>query len=146
MQTHGTIGADTLHKVARDHGFGRVFLHMAANVALSYHERYDGKGYPVRLAGDAVPLATRLVAIAEAYDTMGSWRCYPPPVQWDQDADADRAIRRMIRSGPLQAFLGFSHRFEGNNRELTNELAEPDTSSVCLRRDLLAFAWISCKT
>lgn len=47
-----------------------------ACVALHHHERWDGKGYPGRLAGEDIPLYARLVSVAEAYDTMTSPKSY----------------------------------------------------------------------
>jgi len=49
-----------------------------ANYVLSHHERWDGKGYPKGLAGEAIPLPSRICAIADAYDAMTSDRSYRP--------------------------------------------------------------------
>lgn len=78
MQAHTTIGADTLREVARQHPFATGFLHMAIDIARHHHERWDGTGYPDRLAGVAIPLAARLVAIADVYDALRSRRVYKP--------------------------------------------------------------------
>ena len=78
MQTHTTIGAAVLQKVARQHGFAATFLQMAIDIARHHHERYDGTGYPDRLAGSAIPLAARIVAIGDVYDALRSRRVYKP--------------------------------------------------------------------
>ena len=78
MQTHTTIGADTLREVARQHPFATGFLHVAIDVARCHHERWDGTGYPDRLAGADIPLAARIVAIADVYDALRSRRVYKP--------------------------------------------------------------------
>jgi cyclic di-GMP phosphodiesterase len=78
MQSHTTIGADTLQKVAQKHGFAAAFLQMASDIARHHHERFDGKGYPDRLAGDDIPLSARIVAIADVYDGLRSRRPYKP--------------------------------------------------------------------
>jgi response regulator RpfG family c-di-GMP phosphodiesterase/serine/threonine protein kinase len=78
MQAHTTIGADTLREVARQHPFATGFLHMAIDIARSHHERWDGTGYPDRLAGDRIPLAARLLALADVYDALRSKRVYKP--------------------------------------------------------------------
>ena len=78
MQTHTVIGADTLQKVAQRHGFARAFLQMAVEITRHHHERYDGGGYPDRLAGDAIPLSARLTTLADVYDALRSRRVYKP--------------------------------------------------------------------
>ena len=78
MQAHTTIGADTLHEVAKKHAFGHAFLQMAIEIVRHHHERHDGTGYPSGLAGDDIPLAARIVAIADVYDALRSRRSYKP--------------------------------------------------------------------
>jgi response regulator RpfG family c-di-GMP phosphodiesterase/serine/threonine protein kinase len=78
MQTHTTIGADTLQEVARSHGGALAFLDIAAEIARHHHERWDGTGYPERLAGNDIPLAARLVTICDVYDALRSRRSHKP--------------------------------------------------------------------
>jgi response regulator RpfG family c-di-GMP phosphodiesterase/serine/threonine protein kinase len=78
MQAHTVIGASTLEEVARQHGFALAFLQMAVDITRHHHERYDGTGYPDRLAGSAIPLAARIVAIADVYDALRCRRIYKP--------------------------------------------------------------------
>jgi response regulator RpfG family c-di-GMP phosphodiesterase len=68
MQRHPLVGADVLT--------GAGFLKMACDMALCHHERYDGSGYPNHLAGDQIPLAARIVALADMYDALTSRRVY----------------------------------------------------------------------
>jgi response regulator RpfG family c-di-GMP phosphodiesterase len=78
MQAHTLIGSDTLKEVARQHGFALGFLQTAIDITRHHHERYDGTGYPDRLAGNAIPLSARIVAIADVYDALRSRRVYKP--------------------------------------------------------------------
>jgi response regulator RpfG family c-di-GMP phosphodiesterase len=78
MQMHSVIGAEILQKVLKRHGPGVAFLQMAIDIARHHHERFDGKGYPDRLAGESIPLAARIVAIADVYDALRCKRSYKP--------------------------------------------------------------------
>ncbi|MFM7135441.1 MAG: HD domain-containing phosphohydrolase [Planctomycetota bacterium] len=73
MERHAEIGARLFS------GLRSEFDEAAAMVALRHHERYDGKGYPDRLAGDAIPLFARIVAVADVYDALASTRPYKEP-------------------------------------------------------------------
>jgi len=56
--------------------FQNPVLEVAARIALTHHERWDGSGYPEGLAGESIPLESRIVAIADAYDALTSARPY----------------------------------------------------------------------
>lgn len=75
MKEHCAIGADALEEVAR-HGEDGLFLRMAIQIARSHHERWDGTGYPDKLAGEAIPLAARITAVADVFDALTSARVY----------------------------------------------------------------------
>lgn len=70
MQRHAQIGHDILANS------GSPLLDLAAEIALTHHERVDGKGYPARLHGEQIPLAGRIVAIADVFDALTSDRPY----------------------------------------------------------------------
>jgi len=78
MEAHPSIGSDILQQVAEQYGWDAEFLRMATEIVRHHHERYDGTGYPDRLAGDAIPLAARIVALADRYDALRSRRSYRP--------------------------------------------------------------------
>jgi putative two-component system response regulator len=75
MRAHTIIGAETLAAAMQQYPEAR-FLSMAHDIALTHHERYDGSGYPQGLAGDRIPLAGRIVALADVYDALTSKRVY----------------------------------------------------------------------
>lgn len=78
MKSHTTIGARILA------GSRFPLLQLAAAIALSHHERWDGRGYPRGLPGEEIPLAGRLVAVADAFDAMTSDRPYRKALSWDE--------------------------------------------------------------
>jgi response regulator RpfG family c-di-GMP phosphodiesterase len=78
MESHTGMGADMLVAVARQHGASLAFLQMATDICRHHHERYDGTGYPDGLAGEAIPLASRFVTVADVYDALRSKLVYKP--------------------------------------------------------------------
>lgn len=70
MQTHTLAGSDILRESKSS------LLQMAADIAASHHERWDGQGYPFRLSGEKIPLAGRIVAIADNFDALTTARPY----------------------------------------------------------------------
>jgi putative two-component system response regulator len=77
MKVHTTIGAAMLA------GPGFALLEMAEQIALTHHERWDGSGYPCGLTGSEIPLAGRIVAIADVFDALTHSRPYKPA--WSVD-------------------------------------------------------------
>lgn len=74
MKTHATIGGDLLKEIYTSSG--SPYLKVAYEVAMYHHERYNGSGYPEGLVGEDIPIAARIVALADMYDAMTSERCY----------------------------------------------------------------------
>ncbi|MBU2546838.1 MAG: response regulator [Proteobacteria bacterium] len=75
MKQHTVIGYRTLREALLKNPKAG-YLRMSAEIARSHHERYDGRGYPDRLAGEDIPLSARIVALADAYDAIRSKRVY----------------------------------------------------------------------
>lgn len=86
MQRHCQAGFDMLT------GSDSALLNLAADIALTHHERYDGAGYPSGLSGSAIPLAGRIVAVADVFDALTSARVYKDAI------DIPEAVR-IIRAG-----------------------------------------------
>ncbi len=74
-------------------------------VAAWHHERWDGTGYPDRLAGEAIPLPARIVAISDSLDAMTSPRAYRTPLDWDDAVEQIRARTGTHFDPGLQAAL-----------------------------------------
>ncbi len=68
IQSHTTIGSDILKDI-------KTFPDLSIGARL-HHERFDGKGYPDKLAGESIPQQARIIAVADAYDAMTSSRSY----------------------------------------------------------------------
>ena len=77
MKQHPVIG----HQILSDSG--SPLLEMAAQIALTYHEKFDGSGYPLGLKGHAIPQVGRIVAVADVFDALTSVRPYKPA--WEMD-------------------------------------------------------------
>ncbi len=90
VKEHVRIGSQLLKRAGELAG-NPPFLTMAADIALYHHERYDGTGYCAGLKGAEIPLAARIVALADVHDALTSTRVYKPA------RDADEA-KRMIAS------------------------------------------------
>ncbi len=70
MQTHTTIGAHILS------GSDVGYLQTAYNIAIAHHEKWDGSGYPRGLAGEDIPMESRIAAVADVFDALTSVRPY----------------------------------------------------------------------
>ncbi|MFC7521661.1 HD-GYP domain-containing protein [Xanthomonas populi] len=86
VRQHPQVGHDLLR-----HGRGPMFR-LAAEIALHHHECWDGSGYPRGLAGDAIPEAARIVAVADVFDALCGRRAYKAP--WAVE-DAMRKLESM---------------------------------------------------
>ena len=88
MKTHPAIGAHAIEQAIageEDHA-PLAFLHVAIDIAYSHHEKWDGSGYPDGLKGEAIPMAARLMALADVFDALISRRVYKPPFSHQEAA------------------------------------------------------------
>ncbi len=91
MKAHTTLGGEAL-RVAEQYLGESSFLAVAEQIATTHHEKWDGSGYPDGLRGEAIPLAGRLMALADVYDALISKRVY-------KDAMPHTQAREMILQG-----------------------------------------------
>ena len=77
MKSHTVYGREIIEKVINTVN-GENYLKEARNMAAYHHERWDGKGYPEKLHGQVIPLAARIMAVADVFDALTSPRVYKP--------------------------------------------------------------------
>ncbi|MDR0451982.1 MAG: response regulator [Treponema sp.] len=82
MKTHTTRGKEIIGELGDINS--SLYLKHCEDICYSHHERYDGKGYPQGLAGNAIPLAARLAALADVYDALVCARVYKPAMSYDK--------------------------------------------------------------
>ncbi|MFQ5489735.1 MAG: response regulator [Phycisphaerae bacterium] len=75
MRRHPEYGAQAIESIM-ERAPDAEFLSMAKDIAIGHHERYDGTGYPRGVAGDNIPLAARIAAVADVYDALTTKRSY----------------------------------------------------------------------
>lgn len=83
MRRHAEFGRQIIHSTAQ-HIEGDNFLVIAGEIAATHHEKWDGTGYPEGLRGQDIPLAGRIMAVADIYDALISRRCYKEPFPHDR--------------------------------------------------------------
>jgi PAS domain S-box-containing protein len=87
MKRHTTIGHEILSDSESE------LLRLAASIALTHHERYDGSGYPQGLVGEEIPLEGRITAIADVFDALLSDRHYRPALTVEETVEVVKAGR-----------------------------------------------------
>ena len=121
MKQHPAFGRDAI--LASETLLGdrpNSFLRFAREIAYTHHERWDGTGYPQGLAGDAIPLSGRLMAVADVYDALITRRVYKPPFTSAEAAGIiregeglhfdPRIVQAFLRVEP--AFLAIAGQYE----------------------------------
>ncbi len=126
IQSHTQLGGECIREIERRLGNSN-FLEMAREIALYHHERWDGSGYPTGLKGEEIPLAARIVAIADVYDALRMKRVY-------KEAKPHEECVRIIRSEAghhfdpqlVDVFLSIQHQFREISERFADEpLCEP---------------------
>ena len=86
IQNHALIGGECLLAI-RQRLDEDLLIEMACQIAYTHHERWDGSGYPFGLQGEEIPIAARIVALADCYDAMTTKRVYKPAMSHEQARD-----------------------------------------------------------
>lgn len=122
MRKHCVIGAKTIQSVIAG-APGVSFLTLAEQIAISHHEWFNGKGYPHGLSGEDIPLAGRIVAVADVYDAITTRRPYKEPMTHEAATGIiTQACGRQFDPGVVDAFLHCMEDF----RRLAAKLADPE--------------------
>jgi putative two-component system response regulator len=126
MQTHTTLGGECIHQIEQQLGNSN-FLAMARQIAFCHHERWDGEGYPVGLWGEEIPLAARIVAIADVYDALSSRRVYKEPYSHEKCVEMiRREAGQQFDPDLVDVFL----KIEGQFREISQRFTEPEVDFI----------------
>lgn len=90
MQTHTTSGAEIIERAIEEVDEDSGYLNEAKNLANFHHEKWNGKGYPLGLKGEEIPLSARIMAVADVFDALVSRRSYKEPFPIDKAIDIIR--------------------------------------------------------
>ncbi len=141
MKRHTTIAAQMLS------GGASAQIAIAEQIAGTHHERWDGSGYPAGLAGDAIPIAGRIVAVADVFDALTHSRPYKRAWPMDEAlAELRRQRGRQFDPEVIDAFLALADELD-HPAELTAPTGPPatigpwprsDAADEVLRRSLAA--------
>ena len=126
MKTHAELGAEAIEQAERDAGSGGdlAYLRYAKQIARSHHERWDGSGYPQGLAGEAIPLAARLMALADVFDALSSRRVYK--AAWTAEAACELIVEQRGRHFDPEVVDAFLAEFEAF-RAIASRYSDVDT-------------------
>ena len=121
MKTHTTLGRQAIEHAEQLLGMQVDFLSMSKDIAQSHQEKWDGSGYPQQLAGDAIPLSARLMALADVYDALISRRIYKPAMSHAQAAEIIVAGRgQHFDPDVVDAFLAIQDEFQAIARRFAD--------------------------
>ncbi|MRR51342.1 MAG: two-component system response regulator [Rhodocyclaceae bacterium] len=132
MKTHSRLGFDAIAHAEKSLGTEVEFLSMAKEIAHSHQEKWDGSGYPEGLAGDAIPISARLMAIADVYDALIGRRVYKEGMSHDAAVDIIKASRGSHFDPDMvdafvaiqQEFKAIAARYSDSDVELRDKAAQ----------------------
>jgi putative two-component system response regulator len=134
MRFHTVYGRDAIAAAAQNLG-DNSFLHLAKEIAYTHQERYDGSGYPQGLAGEAIPVSGRIMAIADVYDALISRRVYKQPFTHAQAVAIIKDGRgSLFDPDMVDAFLDLEEAF----RRIALQYADHDDERQALEHPYVA--------
>lgn len=80
MKQHTTLSRKIIKTIIGDVEDAH-YVQIVEDIAMYHHERWDGTGYPAGLEGDSIPLAARIMSVADVFDALYEERCYKPPIR-----------------------------------------------------------------
>ncbi len=134
IQAHADIGANILKEVADHYNFSETFLRMAAEITRHHHERFDGKGYPDGLAGNDIPLAARILSVADAYDAIRTRRSYKPAFPHVTACKKIETAAGQFDPVLVQGFLSCADQFDRIYQEWADSEPKPQFQGVMAPR------------
>ena len=136
MKTHTTLGRDAIEHAEKQLGMKVKFLSMAKEIAYSHQEKWDGSGYPQGLAGEAIPLSARIMALADVYDAMISRRVYKPGMPHHKAAGIIIEGRGThFDPDIVDAFIGLQEKFQA----IADRFSDSDDDMAQKKAQILQF-------
>ena len=137
MKTHPTLGRDALKKAYSETGQLIPLIEVAIDLVYSHHEKWDGSGYPQGLAGDAIPISARLMALADVYDALISARIYKTGMSHDSAQDIIVGLKG-VQFDPdvVDAFLALSAEFQSIARTYSDSQSDLQAKADLLQKTL----------
>ncbi|QOX78969.1 response regulator [Trichlorobacter lovleyi] len=131
MKQHAVYGREVIDRIAAGmhDDSAASFLRLAGDCAYSHHECWNGTGYN-GLSGDAIPVAGRLMALADIYDALTSKRVYKPAFSHERTVEIitegdGRTVPEQFDPAVLQAFMDL----QGSFKQISNAYRDEDTAS-----------------
>lgn len=124
MKTHTTLGREAILRAERVMDKPETFLRFAKEIVYYHHEKWNGTGYPERIAGEQIPLSARLMAVADVYDALTSKRVYKDAMPHEQAVDiivGDAGVH--FDPDIVQVFVKNKHKFKEIADRYSSELA-----------------------
>ncbi|WP_167506082.1 HD-GYP domain-containing protein [Desulfosediminicola flagellatus] len=127
MKLHTVFGCSVLFAAERSLD-SLSFLYIGQEIARSHHEKWDSTGYPDGLQGDDIPLAARIISLADVYDALTSARVYKPPFSHEESKEIIlEQSNKQFDPRIIEAFLRREHDFKETRIQLV--LQQPEMAN-----------------